>query len=216
MGKYENGAASKHHIVNTAARLFYENGYDETGMDDISRAAHMRRSSIYYHFKSKEQILDQIIVDMIRKNELIAEKYCDVPEYLFTLAMAILWQQFLYDERFRRLQLQWAKNNPMYTGNKQAFPVHLLCYQRSANRKLEVEQIRELSAASAYGLVVYIVKLAGERYDTFTAEELVRHCMTNIGRLYHLEEDIVEHTWNDVLPYIRALPLEDLKYWKPE
>lgn len=211
MSKYENGESTRQAILDAAKRLFYYNSYEATSMDDICREAHVRRSSIYYHFKNKDQILNQVLIDIVKEYELLAEQYCDIPEYIFTLSMAIIWQLFLHDDGFRKMHLQWAKNNPMYSPDNQVFSIHLLCYQRSTDQKLDVEQVRELSAASAYGLLIYILNLAAGRYDVFTAEELVQHCMSNIGRLYHLEEFVVEKAWNDILPYIRKLPLESLK-----
>lgn len=211
MGKYENGISTHQVILDTAKKLFYTNGYESTSIEDICREAHVRRSSLYYHFKTKDQILDQVLMDIVKECERLVEQYCDVPEYVYTLSMAAIWQLFLHDEGFRKIHLQWARNNPMYSPDNQVFTIHLLCYQRSTDQKLNVEQVRELSAASAYGLLIYILNLAGQRYDVYTAEELVQHCMSNIGRLYHLEETVIEKAWQDILPYIRKLPLEDLK-----
>ncbi|WP_040198131.1 TetR/AcrR family transcriptional regulator [Candidatus Soleaferrea massiliensis] len=47
-------------IIEIAFRLFREKGYDETSIQDIVDELGMSKGAIYYHFKSKEDILDKI------------------------------------------------------------------------------------------------------------------------------------------------------------
>ena len=44
-------------IVNTAARLFYKQGYSNTGINQIIEEAKIAKSSLYQHFRSKEDLL---------------------------------------------------------------------------------------------------------------------------------------------------------------
>jgi len=44
-------------IAKAAAKLFHENGYLETSMDDISIAAKLSKGGIYHYFSSKNEIL---------------------------------------------------------------------------------------------------------------------------------------------------------------
>jgi len=43
-------------IVETAARLFYQNGYNLTGINEIIKEAGIAKATLYSHFKSKEDI----------------------------------------------------------------------------------------------------------------------------------------------------------------
>ena len=45
------------HVLKTSAGVFAEKGYHSTSMRDISRAAKMSLSGLYYYFKSKEELL---------------------------------------------------------------------------------------------------------------------------------------------------------------
>ncbi|MGE3835543.1 MAG: TetR/AcrR family transcriptional regulator [Acidimicrobiia bacterium] len=47
-------------IVRAAARLWTENGYDTTTVEDICTAAGIGRSTYYLHFESKEQLLGEL------------------------------------------------------------------------------------------------------------------------------------------------------------
>ena len=48
-------------ILLSAAKLFKEEGYNATTMRRIADAASLEAGSIYYHFKSKDQILDEVL-----------------------------------------------------------------------------------------------------------------------------------------------------------
>jgi AcrR family transcriptional regulator len=43
--------------MQTAARLFYQNGYSNTGINQIIEVAGIAKSSLYQHFRSKEDLL---------------------------------------------------------------------------------------------------------------------------------------------------------------
>ena len=47
----------KLHIIQTASRLFYEKGYNSTGINEIIREADIAKATLYSHFKSKEDLL---------------------------------------------------------------------------------------------------------------------------------------------------------------
>lgn len=50
----------KGRIVNAAWELFKEKGYDDTTVDDIIRLSETSKGSFYYHFDSKEAMLDTL------------------------------------------------------------------------------------------------------------------------------------------------------------
>lgn len=49
------------HIVQAADALFYERGFEHTSFADIADAVQMSRGNFYYHFKTKDDILDAVI-----------------------------------------------------------------------------------------------------------------------------------------------------------
>jgi TetR/AcrR family transcriptional repressor of nem operon len=52
---------TRDHIVESADRLFYQQGYDHTSFSDIADAVRISRGNFYYHFKTKDEILDAVI-----------------------------------------------------------------------------------------------------------------------------------------------------------
>ena len=66
----------RNEILDVAERLFYTQGYDNTSTNDILAEIGIARGTLYYHFKSKEDILDgmidRILDQIIRKAKSIA------------------------------------------------------------------------------------------------------------------------------------------------
>jgi AcrR family transcriptional regulator len=48
-------------IMDTAMKLFMENGFEETAVSEIVKTVSISQGAFYYYFKSKEEILDAII-----------------------------------------------------------------------------------------------------------------------------------------------------------
>jgi len=46
----------KEHIVTIASNLFYTNGYNATGINEIISKSEIAKATLYHHFKSKEDI----------------------------------------------------------------------------------------------------------------------------------------------------------------
>jgi TetR/AcrR family transcriptional regulator, transcriptional repressor for nem operon len=52
---------TRDHIVEAADQLFYRQGYEHTSFSDIADAVQISRGNFYYHFKTKDEILDAVI-----------------------------------------------------------------------------------------------------------------------------------------------------------
>ena len=51
----------KNEILDEAAALFAKKGYDGTSIGDILEKVGVARGTLYYHFRSKEEILDALV-----------------------------------------------------------------------------------------------------------------------------------------------------------
>lgn len=52
-------------IISAALELFYETGFDSVRVDDILERVGLSKGGFYHHFKSREDILRQIVADEI-------------------------------------------------------------------------------------------------------------------------------------------------------
>jgi AcrR family transcriptional regulator len=99
---YQKSVETKHSIRTVAERLFVEKGYHNVTMHDISEAAGVVRSSLYYYYKNKEAIADHIFDDIMEKIILVAE---DLNSNKADVLLQVLVFHILY---FRHLALNEA------------------------------------------------------------------------------------------------------------
>lgn len=62
-------------IVETADRLFYENGFEHTSFADISAAVSISRGNFYYHFKTKDEILEAVLARRLEQTEAMLSRW---------------------------------------------------------------------------------------------------------------------------------------------
>lgn len=60
-GKTLQSSDTSRRILTHAMKIFLEKGYHGTSIDDITRAAKLTKGALYWHFKSKEDLLKKIV-----------------------------------------------------------------------------------------------------------------------------------------------------------
>ncbi|PZU86666.1 MAG: TetR family transcriptional regulator [Shinella sp.] len=67
-------------IVETADRLFYEHGYEHTSFADIGEAVQISRGNFYYHFRTKDEILEAVIERRLERTEAMLAQWDEEAE----------------------------------------------------------------------------------------------------------------------------------------
>jgi len=73
------GIIRKQEILDTAMDLFSTKGYSQTTVNDIINLAGFSKGGFYHHFKSKEEIIDSIIMDYVSETLELSNKIADDP-----------------------------------------------------------------------------------------------------------------------------------------
>ena len=60
-----NTESRKAQILKIASHIFYRDGYEKSSLNAVARKVGISKAAIYYHFKNKEEILYNIIIDDI-------------------------------------------------------------------------------------------------------------------------------------------------------
>jgi AcrR family transcriptional regulator len=66
---------TRDHIVEAADRLFYRQGYEHTSFSDIADVVRISRGNFYYHFKTKDEILDAVIAVRLADARKMLERW---------------------------------------------------------------------------------------------------------------------------------------------
>ncbi|WP_225638616.1 TetR/AcrR family transcriptional regulator [Streptomyces solaniscabiei] len=64
---------TRQRIQDVALELFAEQGYEKTSLREIAERLHVTKAALYYHFKTKEEILVSIFEDLSRPIEDLIE-----------------------------------------------------------------------------------------------------------------------------------------------
>ena len=60
---------TRQRILQAAARVFRERGYSGTRLTDIADAADMKAGSLYYHFDSREALVEEVVLEGVRRTK---------------------------------------------------------------------------------------------------------------------------------------------------
>ncbi|MFA5123637.1 TetR/AcrR family transcriptional regulator [Zavarzinia sp.] len=66
---------TRRQIVEAADRLFYEQGFEATSFADIAADVGLSRGNFYYHFKTKDEILDAVIALRLANTRAMLEAW---------------------------------------------------------------------------------------------------------------------------------------------
>lgn len=80
-------------IISAARHLFFTKGYEATSTTDIMKAVGIAKGTLYYHFSSKEEILDALLEDianrMAQRAVVVKEnRECSVVDRMIGVIMA--------------------------------------------------------------------------------------------------------------------------------
>ena len=102
-------------ILRAAARLFQQQGYDATSMNDVAAALKLSKGGLYHHFQSKDEILFHIMSHAMEITEervvKVARRIEDVEERLRTLIR--LHIQVVLGPEDREITVMLHENHPL-------------------------------------------------------------------------------------------------------
>ncbi len=189
--------STKEQIMYAAIDLFSQKGYDAVSIREIARAVGIRESSIYNHYKGKEDLMESIIEFFLTElskpdtgdasMEALLEKYG--PEKYMVIAGKA------YMERFRDVHLEkvWRLISVELYRNKKVrefFKTTMVGYALSAweqtfRKMIELGYIREydprILAKEFFNYCVYLYfEYFFLRYDEMSFQEFIDSVMNDL------------------------------------
>jgi AcrR family transcriptional regulator len=102
-------------ILRAAARLFQQQGYDATSMNDVAAALKLSKGGLYHHFQSKDEILFHIMshaMDITEERVINAARRIEgAEERLRTLVR--LHIEVVLSEEDREITVMLHENHPL-------------------------------------------------------------------------------------------------------
>ena len=108
MGKRAaRGRATREQLIEVATRLFAENGYEDTSIEDVLAAAGVSRGALYHHFAGKDALFGAVVESV--ENRVMADLAAaagDVPDAVDRLrVLALTWIGMAVDPVIQRITL---------------------------------------------------------------------------------------------------------------
>ncbi|WP_343709291.1 TetR/AcrR family transcriptional regulator [Mycobacterium sp.] len=96
------GDTPREEILDAAAELFITHGYTATSTRAIADAVGIRQSSIYHHFETKDDILDNLLLSTVDAPATLARQLLDYPSSAASRLYVMVW----YDS-YQLLASRW-------------------------------------------------------------------------------------------------------------
>lgn len=90
-------------IASAAFSLIAQQGFEVTSVDDIARAAGVSKGLIYNYYKSKEHLLQELVVEALRDGEDVLPTIINNPDPAMVLENIIRW----FFKQLRERSEQW-------------------------------------------------------------------------------------------------------------
>ena len=69
------GRSTRQDIIEAADTLFYQRGFEHTSFADIAETVGISRGNFYYHFKTKDEILDAVIAQRVSDRQQMLDRW---------------------------------------------------------------------------------------------------------------------------------------------
>ena len=182
-GKYDR---RKREVVNTAARLFAEQGYRNTSVDDLVRATGLQRGGLYHYIDSKQELLllahEELIEPLLEQAEEIAAADVAADEKLRLLVRAWvahvaqhLDHMIVFNEERRLIESDPAWSDVRASRARFQRLLEGVLRQGASDRTFAVEDI-DVAELSILGIVNHMPQWLDPR-GRLTPEELADRCV---------------------------------------
>jgi AcrR family transcriptional regulator len=184
--------STKERIFKAAISTFSKSGFYKSTMDDIAENAGVAKGTLYYHFKSKDEILEFLIDEGLNmlKNE-IYEKIDKLNNAVEKLRAAIFVQSdflYKYGDFITVLLSQIWGNGELQEKFREKLYSYLKIIENiikeGINEKLIVECDEKIVSSAFFGMIssILVFKLRNkEKFDSgYIADNIIKYTLNGI------------------------------------
>lgn len=180
-------------IIDTATRLFYERGFEETSMRQIAQGVDMSASNLYKYFKNKEDIFNDIVkgcqaVYIENIKQIISHEHKDDSDQKSNMALIQALFNVIKTDHVKFVLLMDKSKGTKYAGLKNDVASQLVAHiLRDISVTGRQEHIAGLLVRNFMGAIVEVAK--DYRDDEWVSQNLgllVQYHMNGMKALYEL------------------------------
>jgi AcrR family transcriptional regulator len=213
MATSRKGTQTKSNIITTAKILFYENGYNKTGIQDIADRADVKLGTITYYYKKKDDMITDIYnvfflalydyVSLVSENLNLYTKYC--------YSLVLYYEAILNDEHNKTLYYEvLVKNVNPHGRTNITNTLNRSCLDFLNKNYIEADL--EVIARSEYGARKELFIDFYEKNIKFTSRAMIYFFIRNLFRLMNLDGEMIENTIQQGFEFSNKNKPEDIKF----
>jgi AcrR family transcriptional regulator len=102
------GSVTRERILSEALDVFGRNGYGGARMEQIAAQAGLNKASLYFYFKSKKELFQELFSTIVRKHDALIKQIIAASEGLPTRErLTVIYNTYLNDHRDNREMDFW-------------------------------------------------------------------------------------------------------------
>ena len=152
---------TKRKIFETSMKLFAEKGYDATSVEDITATVGVAKGTLYYHFSSKEEIFNFLVIEGIKllqnSVDIKTEKFDNYLDKIKAIVLIEVKIIFKYEDLITILLSQFWGNEIINKTCKQQVYNYINkieeIVEEGIKRKEIINRDSKVIAAEIYGLI---------------------------------------------------------------
>jgi len=169
-------------ILEAAEKLFAEKGFDGARVDNIAENAGVNKALIYYYFKSKQEILEELF------NTLIEE--------LLQLSFAVIEDSLLDIESIENMQVQMQRFYGFMESKKDTIRIMMMESLKSSKEKPPLFRFSEIAMSEEAERLKEIFRDKGYNVDNIDMDEaLIADFFT--GMMPQLSFIVYKDKWSE-------------------
>lgn len=190
MAQYKAGIQTKNNIYFSSEKLFYENGYANTSVTNITDYAKANRGSFYHHYKNKLELGVKVYTNFANRNAKIQELFGDgISEPIrVLLSLKTYWYLFYSDEKIRRFAIDLANENILQIKED---PFVIDACLRLSNKKISEKRLHFISITNI-GLSRQLNIDAYSNKNTYNYNDVSDYYMSTMMRLFDIESVTID------------------------
>ncbi|MEG0508176.1 MAG: TetR/AcrR family transcriptional regulator [Eubacterium sp.] len=213
-GLTHKGKRTRENIVNVAKDLFYHNGYNNTGIQDIAEKAEVKLGTMTYYFKKKNNLVSEIY------NTYFMELYNDVAELLgkeatlfakYCYTLVLLYNSILEDSGNARFYYEIMAKNV----NRKELLYLTKTFNRSCldffNKTYDEYELNAFTIGN-FGAQKKIFMDYYEHEIFYPKGEILRYLVTNAFKMIAIDRDTIDNTYDQALVFLENWTGKDIRF----
>ncbi|MFZ7134308.1 MAG: TetR/AcrR family transcriptional regulator [Eubacteriales bacterium] len=191
MAQYQSGRRTKKNIYYASEKLFYEKGYENTTITNITDYANANRGSFYHHYENKMQLGVQVYSNFAYRNSRITSLFGNTIDRGIGVCLSVktFWYLFFHDENIRRFSIDLSNENILQI--KEDPFIYNACLQLT-KKKFTAKQMKFISITNI-GLSRQLNIDAYTHTDEYDYNDVSDYYMSTMFRLFDIRQDTIKH-----------------------